>query len=504
MFSHEERVKAIQLFLKYDCSYAATIRKLGYPSVGALRQWYKEYLVSGELHQELRKKSKYSEEQKRVAVNHYFEYGQCYARTIRMLGYPNKGSLRQWCEELAPGARKLRKSAVKLTKDQKEDVLKKFYKPQTNRKGLAEAEGISRVALYQWKATYLGKDFPLRMTSKNQGKQKELLLKEVEELQEQVHQLQLEKALLEGAAELLKKGKGINLLRLSNQEKTLLIDALRNQFNLKDLLQQLQLSKSSYFYQKQVLEQPDKYFEERQLIVTIFNSNFCAYGYRRIHQALKNMGKILSEKVVRKLMFEENLFVKFSRRKKYSSYAGEITPAQPNLLNRNFKAKMPNEKWLTDITEFRIPAGKVYLSPLVDCYDGAVISWTVGTKPDAELVNTMLDAGLATLQDQERPIVHSDRGAHYRWPGWIERMNKANLPRSMSKKGCSPDNSACEGFFGRLKNEVFYQRDWKNTTINQFMNQLDDYIYWYNNQRIKLSLGGLSPLQYRKKQGCIG
>lgn len=215
------------------------------------------------------------------------------------------------------------------------------------------------------------------------------------------------------------------------------------------------------------------------------------------------MGKILSEKVVRKLMFAENLIVKFSRRKKYSSYAGEITPAQPNLLNRNFKAKKPNEKWLTDITEFKIPAGKIYLSPLVDYYDGAIISWTIGTKPDAELVNNMLDIGIATLQDQERPIIHSDRGAHYRWPGWIERMNKANLSRSMSKKGCSPDNSACEGFFGRLKNEVFYQRDWKNTTINQFINQLDDYIHWYNNQRIKLSLGGLSPLQYRKKQGCI-
>ena len=118
-------------------------------------------------------------------------------------------------------------------------------------------------------------------------------------------------------------------------------------------------------------------------------------------------------------------------------------------------------------------------------------------------MNNMLDIGIATLQDQERPIIHSDRGAHYRWPGWIERMNKANLSRSMSKKGCSPDNSACEGFFARLKNEVFYQRDWKNTTINQFINQLDDYIHWYNNQRIKLSLGGLSPLQYRKKQGCI-
>lgn len=280
-----------------------------------------------------------------------------------------------------------------------------------------------------------------------------------------------------------------------------MIDALRNQFKLKELLQQLQLPKSSYFYQKQLLERPDKYFEERQLIVTIFNSNFCAYGYRRIHQALKNMGKILSEKVVRMLMFEENLIVKFSKRKKYSSYAGEITPAQPNLLNRDFKAKKPNEKWLTDITEFRIPAGKVYLSPIVDCYDGAIVSWTMGTKPDAELVNNMLDTGLSSLQDKERPIVHSDRGAHYRWPGWIKLMNKANLSRSMSKKGCSPDNSACEGFFGRLKNEVFYQRDWKNKTINQFMNHLDDYIHWYNNQRIKLSLGGLSPLQYRKSQG---
>ncbi len=381
MFSHKERVRAIQLFLKYDCSYAATIRELGYPSIGALRKWYKEYLESGEPHQEHRKKSKYSEEQKRIAVNHYFEYGQCYARTIRMLGYPNRESLRQRCEELAPGARKLRKSAVKLTQDQKEAVLKKFYKPQTNRKNLAESGGISRVTLYQWKNTVLGKDFPLCMTLKNQEKQKELLLKEVEDLQKQVHQLQLEKALLEGAAELLKKEKGVNLLCLSNQEKTILIDALRNQFTLKELLQQLQLPKSSYFYQKQALEKPDKYYKERQLIITIFNHNFCAYGYRRIHQALKNMGKKLSEKVVRRLMTEENLFVKFSRRKKYSSYAGEISPAHPNLLNRNFKAKKPNEKWLTDITEFRILAGKIYLSPLVDCYDGAIVSWTIGTKP---------------------------------------------------------------------------------------------------------------------------
>ncbi|MGC3749241.1 IS3 family transposase [Enterococcus faecalis] len=503
MFSYEERVKAVQLFLKYDCSYTATIRELGYPSISTLRKWYKEYLISGELHREQRRNAKYSEEQKQVAVNHYFEYGQCYARTIRILGYPDRKSLRKWCEKLAPKSRKIRKSAIKLTQEQKKDILKKFYQPQINRKNLAEDEGISRAALYQWKNMYLGKDFPLRMSSIDQEKQKELLLQEIEELQKQIHQLQIEKALLEGASKLLKKDKGINLLQLTNQEKTILIDALRNQFQLKELLQQLHLAKSSYFYQKRRLEQPDKYFKERQLIISIFNNNFCVYGYRRIHQTLKNLGKTLSEKIVRRIMVEENLIVQFSKYKKYSSYAGEITPAHPNLLNRNFKATKPNEKWLTDITEFKIPAGKVYLSPLIDCYDGAVISWSIGTKPDAELVNSMLDNGINILQKNETPIIHTDRGAHYRWPDWIKRINKAKLIQSMSRKGYSPDNAACEGFFGRLKNEMFYQRNWKNVTINQFIEQLNTYIHWYNCQRIKLSLGGLSPLQYREKQKLI-
>ena len=124
-------------------------------------------------------------------------------------------------------------------------------------------------------------------------------------------------------------------------------------------------------------------------------------------------------------MTEENLTVTISKRKKYSSYAGEIAPAQLNLLNRNFEATKPNEKWLTDITEFKISEGKVYLSPLVDCYDGAVISWTIGTPPDAKLVNDMLDNGIATLQEQEHPIIHSDREGHYRWSSWIDRMDEA-------------------------------------------------------------------------------
>ncbi|MDP9917505.1 transposase InsO family protein [Variovorax boronicumulans] len=186
----------------------------------------------------------------------------------------------------------------------------------------------------------------------------------------------------------------------------------------------------------------------------------------------------------------------------YGSYLGEISPAPDNLLNRDFRAGAPNEKWLTDITEFQIPAGKVYLSPMIDCFDGMVVSWSLGTRPDAELVNTMLDAAIETVVDTEdRPVVHADRGAHHRWPGWLSRIADAKLIRSMSRKGYSPDNAACEGFFGRLKTELFYPRNWQSTTIEQFIQAVDSYIRWYNEQRIKISLGSLSPIEYRESLG---
>ena len=133
------------------------------------------------------------------------------------------------------------------------------------------------------------------------------------------------------------------------------------------------------------------------------------------------------------LMEEACLVAQPKRKRTYSSCQGEIPPAPENLLERNFHADTPNEKWLTDITEFHIPAGKAYLSPVVDCFDGMLVSWTMSTRPDAELVNTMLDMATGTLNDGECPIIHSDRGCHYRWPGWLERIEKSALVRSMSK-----------------------------------------------------------------------
>ena len=191
-------------------------------------------------------------------------------------------------------------------------------------------------------------------------------------------------------------------------------------------------------------------------------------------------------------MMDEHLTIPSVRKKKYSSYVGEVSPEVENLIDRDFSADAPNLKWLTDITEFSISAGKVYLSPIIDCFDGMAVSWTIGISPNAELVNSMLDAALPLLTGREHPIIHSDRGGHYRWPGWIERMEKAELTRSMSKKGCSPDNSACEGFFGRLKNEMFYGRSWVGISLDDFINTLDTYMRWYNEARIKMSLGAMA------------
>lgn len=325
-----------------------------------------------------------------------------------------------------------------------------------------------------------------------------------EALQRAIRELKIEHDLLKTASELIKKDLGGDLQSLSNREKTMLIVALKNQYRPSALLMRLRLARSSYFYHRARITLEDKYLPVRRAMVEIFESNHRCYGYRRLAASLTRYSISISEKVVRRLMKQEALAVPKPRRRRYSSYLGEISPAPENIINRDFHASAPNEKWLTDITEFHIRAGKVYLSPMIDCFDGMVISWAIETKPDAGLANTMLDAALETIEDSKtRPIIHSDRGGHYRWPGWLERVNTAGLVRSMSRKASSQDNAACEGFFGRLKTEFFYPRDWRAFTVTQFIDAVDAYIRWYNETRIKMSLGGCSPIEYRQSLGLM-
>ena len=359
-----------------------------------------------------------------------------------------------------------------LSRETKQDAVIKLCSRQEAAAAVAEEFGVSRQILYKWKGQLLGDEVYPPMERNNKSRPvvtRDSLEQEVESLKNRIHRLQLEHDILKKANELLKKDQGVNLQVLNNREKTLVIDALRATYTLSELFVQLGLPRSSYFYHKTRLRAPDKHADIRGAVTDIFELNNRCYGYRRIHAVLSRSGTTVSEKVVRRLMNEEQLVVYVTRRRRYSSYLGEISPAVENLVNRDFQAEAPNQKWLTDITEFHIPAGKVYLSPVIDCFDGLVVSLAIGTRPDAALVNAMLD--------------------------------DAKLIRSMSRKGCSPDNAACEGFFGRLKTEIFYPRDWRTTTLEQFMEEIDTYIRWYNEKRIKLSLSALSPLEYRASLG---
>ena len=509
MYSYDERIRAVELYIELGKRVRPTIRQLGYPTKNALKGWYLEYQQGHDLPVGyIRRKPKFSQSQKAAAIEHYLTHDRCISATMRALGYPGRGTLTKWVREALPEARRAVVGSVgqrRYPETLKQAGVMELCTRQESAQAVADKLGVCRPTLYNWKNQLLGREAPASMKHTNQSPQvqeRDELERQVEALRREVMHLRLEQELLNKANELLKKGLGVDLQLLSNREKTLLIDALREHYGLPELLGQLGLARSSYFYHRARAAVGDKYLEVRQSITEIFESNHRCYGYRRLQASLTRQDVAISEKVVQRLMKQESLIVAKPKRRRYASYLGEISPAPDNIINRDFHAVAPNEKWLTDITEFQIPAGKVYLSPIIDCFDGMVVSWTIGTSPDAELVNTMLDAAIETVTEiSERPVVHSDRGAHYRWPGWLSRMSEANLTRSMSRKACSPDNAACEGFFGRLKNELFYPRDWKSFTIEQFIDVVDHYIRWYNEKRIKLSLGSLSPVEYRVSLG---
>lgn len=514
MYSYEDRIRAVKFYINCGYNAAYTVRKLGYPDASNLKHWYREYSEFNDLHQGRKKVSKYSDKEKRDAVDYYYAHDRNALKTVKALGYPSRPLLLKWVKELDPeeGERRCRvfKAPVRCSQEEKIQAVNESCKGNLNLKQIAEIYNVTPSTVSVWRKELLGEGRTLIVPKSSEDKSTEQLLREkaeleakVKRLENDVYRLQLERDVLEKAGDILKKEKGISLDKLTNKEKALLIDALRNKYKLNELLPVLHLPKSSYCYQVQCMKREDKYKDLRDKIKELFANNKERYGYRRIHCLLRRDGIIVSEKVIRRIMNDEKLVVKTTKKRRYNSYKGEISPEVDNIINRDFSASQPNQKWITDITEFHIPSGKVYLSPIIDCFDGMAVSWTIGTSPNAELVNTMLEEAISTLKASEHPLVHSDRGCHYRWPDWIRIMDSAKLTRSMSKKGCSPDNSACEGFFGRLKNEMFYNRNWRRYTVDRFIFELNEYMHWYNEERIKMSLGGMSPLEYRRSLGIV-
>lgn len=169
-------------------------------------------------------------------------------------------------------------------------------------------------------------------------------------------------------------------------------------------------------------------------------------------------------------------------------------------------AERPNMLWVTDLTKFSILAGKACLSPVIDCYDGLPVAWTIGTDPNAALANGMLTGACSMLRDGEKPIIHFDHGRHHRWPEWIRICKEHGLTRSTGAKGCSTDNAAAEGCFGRPRQEFFHKRSFAGVSMNGFIGMLDEYMVWYQDRRIKTESGHghHGPVPRARSCGMIG
>jgi transposase InsO family protein len=183
------------------------------------------------------------------------------------------------------------------------------------------------------------------------------------------------------------------------------------------------------------------------------------------------------------------------RKKKYRSYRGEVGKIAPNLLKRDFRAVKPNSKWATDITEFKLLGQKLYLSPIMDLFNGEIISYSLSKSPNFNQITEMLKDAFQKIPDNSQLILHSDQGWQYQMRAYQKMLKDKGIRQSMSRKGNCYDNSVIENFFGILKSEFYHNQ--KFLSVECFSNELSDYIDYYNNRRIKVKLNGLSPVQFR-------
>lgn len=270
------------------------------------------------------------------------------------------------------------------------------------------------------------------------------------------------------------------------------------EFNLRILLDILNLSRSTYYYHLKRLAQKDKDSNLKETIQDIYAEHKGRYGYRRVHLELKNRGLYVNHKKVQRLMTELGLKARIRAKRRYNSYKGEVGKKADNLIKRQFKATQPLQKCYTDVTEFSIPASdqKLYLSPVLDGYNSDIIAYNLSVSPNLQQLQTMLNESFPEKTYQDT-ILHSDQGWQYQHVYYHNFLENRGMKPSMSRKGNSLDNGMMESFFGTLKTEMFYGFEKEFTSLEDLAIAISEYIDYYNNKRIKLTLKGLSPVQYR-------
>ncbi|MDI6051387.1 IS3 family transposase, partial [Flavobacterium sp. XS2P24] len=247
---------------------------------------------------------------------------------------------------------------------------------------------------------------------------------------------------------------------------------LRHKFDLELLLDLTNMARSSFYYHRKQITLPDKYQQIKELIKTIYQRHKGRYGYRRITDELQNKGIIINHKTVLRLMKILGL-KSVIRVKKYKSYKGQQGKIAPNILERNFKAAEPNQKWATDITEFNVSGNKLYLSPIIDLFNQEIISYELTERPVFNQVVMMLKKAFKKIPNNTNLTLHSDQGWQYQMKQYQHLLKEKGIVQSMSRKGNCLDNAIIENFFGILKSELFYLKKYKS--IDQLKKEINEY-----------------------------
>jgi len=262
---------------------------------------------------------------------------------------------------------------------------------------------------------------------------------------------------------------------------------------VKALVQLAGIPRSTYYDLVKRMNRPDPDADLKAEIKAIYEEHEGRYGYRRIRDELVNRGLKVNHKKVQRIMKKLGLKC-LVRMKKYKSYKGIVGKIAPNILNRNFMADAPNEKWVTDITEFKLFGEKLYLSPVLDLFNGEIITYTLGSRPTYSLVSDMLKKAFERLPENHQLLMHSDQGWHYQMKQYRQALKSRGIVQSMSRKGNCYDNSVMENFFGIMKSEFLYMKEFES--VDHFKIELQKYINYYNTKRIKAKLK-MSPVRYR-------
>jgi transposase InsO family protein len=286
------------------------------------------------------------------------------------------------------------------------------------------------------------------------------------------------------------------------------------------------MPKSTYEYYKErkhlIAEQKKKSKDDEILSIVkpIYEENKARYGYRRIILSIdKDTLRKLSvgRDRIRKVLINNGLYGIQGSNHKYHSYKGDNGLEKRNLLLikefdkekdkevlvRDFKTTGPNQKWTTDVSEFKTSCGKLYLSPILDMYDSSIISYDLSMHPDFSQTKRMISEAFSKYNNLEGLIFHSDQGWQYQMKQYSSWLSERKIKQSFSRKGNCMDNSLMENFFGILKNEMFYGHEHEFKTLEDLKEAIEEYIDYYNAKRINVKRKGLSPLMYRQQSQTL-